>query len=500
MKTNRSLLITLTLLGISIIGMWGVSLEAAIPSEERRALIAFYEATDGDNWKNNSGWKEGTSEMDDYALKGTEGKWFGVTVYDNHVTKLVFTANNLMGSLPLEIGNLPRLETLVLVEDGITGELPLGIGLLKNLRQLRLITGQSGFLIPEIGQLTNLQELFLKGDFSGNLPMELGNLTKLERLHLDAQFNGDIPMQIGELSSLQFLVLLGDFNGPLPMEIGKLTKLKGMEIANLTGYIPPDLESMESLEELILSGGVEGSIPPELGKLKSLKKLILSDNKLNGSIPYDLENLENLEELDLSYNELEGDIPSELGNISKLRVLMLNNNFLTGNIPGELSNLSNLRELRLEGNQLAGDLPGALTGLKAYTINIGYNSLYTMNDTLRTFLKSKDAGWDKTQTVPPTDVKAKPMSKTSIIVSWNRIPYRSDGGGYQVYFGDSDQGPWTLAGTTSGKSVSQFLVDELRPDRTYYFKVKTYTPRHSSNPNPLTSIFSNLAEAETPSN
>ena len=30
---------------------------AAIPSQERSALIDLYNSTDGDNWKKNSGWK-----------------------------------------------------------------------------------------------------------------------------------------------------------------------------------------------------------------------------------------------------------------------------------------------------------------------------------------------------------------------------------------------------------------------------------------------------------
>jgi len=46
-------------------------LQADIPKEERDVLIAFYEATNGDAWHNNTFW---------LGPPGSERYWYGVTV------------------------------------------------------------------------------------------------------------------------------------------------------------------------------------------------------------------------------------------------------------------------------------------------------------------------------------------------------------------------------------------------------------------------------------
>ena len=61
---------------------------AAIPISERQALIALYNSTDGDNWTDNSGWKEPPLAADGYALPGTEDTWYGITCSGDHVTRM----------------------------------------------------------------------------------------------------------------------------------------------------------------------------------------------------------------------------------------------------------------------------------------------------------------------------------------------------------------------------------------------------------------------------
>src|SRR5690606_8150303 len=82
------------------------ALFAQIPPEEREALIALYEATDGDNWALywRSRW---------LGPPGTEGTWRGVTVENGHVVSIVLPGNTrLRGFLPPEIGNLAHLKVL----------------------------------------------------------------------------------------------------------------------------------------------------------------------------------------------------------------------------------------------------------------------------------------------------------------------------------------------------------------------------------------------------
>ena len=53
---------------------------ALITTSQRQALIAFYNATGGDTWTNNSGWKTEPLYPDGFAMPGTEGTWYGVAV------------------------------------------------------------------------------------------------------------------------------------------------------------------------------------------------------------------------------------------------------------------------------------------------------------------------------------------------------------------------------------------------------------------------------------
>jgi hypothetical protein len=58
-----------------------------VPQAEADALIALYNATNGDSWTNNTNWLVDT----------TVGDWFGVTVAGGHVTEIDLNNNNLDG-------------------------------------------------------------------------------------------------------------------------------------------------------------------------------------------------------------------------------------------------------------------------------------------------------------------------------------------------------------------------------------------------------------------
>ena len=139
---------------------------------DRDALVALYEATDGDNWTNNTNW------LSDRPLN----EWHGVTTNDDgRVTSLALRANELSGSLPAELGNLTNLQRLLLFRNQLSGALP-----------------------AELGNLTNLQELsFSENQFAGALPSWLGNLTNLQRLYLSHnQFSGSATGCVGQSHQL----------------------------------------------------------------------------------------------------------------------------------------------------------------------------------------------------------------------------------------------------------------------------------------------------------
>ena len=76
-------------IALSYVLCWGILVFSDIPQVEREALIALYNATDGDNWTCNDGW---------LGAPGTECSWYGVTcdTEENYVSQL-----NLMDSQKL---------------------------------------------------------------------------------------------------------------------------------------------------------------------------------------------------------------------------------------------------------------------------------------------------------------------------------------------------------------------------------------------------------------
>ena len=91
-----------------------------VSTEEREALVALYDATDGSHWTHRVGW---------LGLPGTECSWYGVkcwSVVDGRptVTQLDLSENNLVGSLPESSGRLTHLERLHLYGNRLGGHLP----------------------------------------------------------------------------------------------------------------------------------------------------------------------------------------------------------------------------------------------------------------------------------------------------------------------------------------------------------------------------------------
>ena len=327
------------------------SVAQAQTDAERAALVAIYDATDGDNWADTTNWKS----------QEPVGTWHGVTVRDGVVTELDLDNNNLTGMLPSEIGDLTNLIDLYLDDNSLSGAIP-----------------------SEIGNLTSLVELSLGGNFTGAIPTEIGNLTILEELSLGGNFTGAIPTEIGNLTNLRWLGLGGNFTGAIPTEIGNLTKLEELwlEDNSLTGSIPAEIGNLISLTNLQLhSNSLTGSIPAEIGNLINLKALDLSQNSLSGAIPSEIGNLTILRSLGLWNNSLTGSIPVEIENLISLRSLQLHSNSLTGAIPAEIGNLISLERLLLNDNTaLTGELPAGLRLLPINYLDIRETCITTPAD------------------------------------------------------------------------------------------------------------------------
>ncbi len=311
------------------------------------ALAAFYNATGGANWNTRTNW------LSSAALN----TWHGVsTDVDGRVTEIDLQSNDLAGTLPPELGDLTRLQRLVLSDNRLSGELPAELYSLTDLTALEV-----GF-----------------NNLSGTIPAEIGNLTNLLFLTLhDNEFTGTLPPEIGALSKLVTLYVgSNQLTGPIPSEISGLVSLSGFDFVgnDLSGTFPMELTSLTSLTFLRLTlTNLEGQIPPEIGQFTNLLQLELANNNLEGSIPPEIGNLTKMRSMSLHFNELSGEIPAEMTNLTDLETLNLTRNNLSGSLPAGFSNLSKLTTLFLDENMLSG-LPD-LSSLPLTTFDVQDNSL-----------------------------------------------------------------------------------------------------------------------------
>ena len=179
-------------------GVTGPDRTASIPTEtpasgsvetDREALVALYNATDGENWNQSDNW------LSDAPL----GEWKGVLTDDRRVVVLYLGDNGLTGEIPPELGSLSNLTALYLDTNALSGEIPPELGSLSNLTDLSLRNNAlSGAIPAELGSLSNLAELDLRNNaLSGAIPAELGSLSNLTNLRLlSNDLSGCVPSSL----------------------------------------------------------------------------------------------------------------------------------------------------------------------------------------------------------------------------------------------------------------------------------------------------------------
>ena len=208
-----------------------------IPVAECQALQSLYESTNGPGWKDKTGWLDTT----------TPCSWHGITCKDGHVWQIKLNANELSGPLPPAVGDLSKLEILLLNNNAVTGPFPDELGKLANLVRLNLAYNQLDGSVPaQLGDLDRLQNISLAyNDLSGNIPVEIGQMT--------------------DLLAVEFVS--NTLDGPIPAEIGNLGQLQWLDLADnmLTGTIPLELSNSSNLTALYVDGNqLEGTVPAEL--------------------------------------------------------------------------------------------------------------------------------------------------------------------------------------------------------------------------------------------
>ncbi|XP_028767266.1 receptor kinase-like protein Xa21 [Neltuma alba] len=291
--------------------------------------------------------------------------------------------NKFNGDIPTDIGNLTKLERLLLSRNNLQGYIPKDIGNLVRLEILDLGTNNLHGLIPSnIFNISTLKIVFLDSNFlSGLLPSYLGiGLSNLEELDLQGnELTGQIPNSISNASKLINLDLSSNkFNGAIPTTLGSLTNLIELDLDenHLTGLIPDIVNQLHNLQRLSLSDNkLQGFIINELCQLKGLSELYLAKNMFSGAIPGCLGNT-SLQKLNFSSNKLISHIPSSLWSLKDILVLDISSNALSGMISPEVSNLRSIILLNLSRNQISGSIPVTMGSLQALqTLSLAHNKL-----------------------------------------------------------------------------------------------------------------------------
>ena len=178
-----------------------------VPSYELLRFYAYgtlYYATNGTKWRNKYGW------MDDDKTTGF-CDWYGT--FDTELCinqegeQTELGANNLIGSLPMELALVTNMLQLDLRWNWLTGTIPdIYFDQWKIIRNLNLFHNRlTGSIPASIGKATDLSTVhFNENLLSSTLPTEIGNLHVLRDLHLSYNTNmsGSIPTEIGRLTLL----------------------------------------------------------------------------------------------------------------------------------------------------------------------------------------------------------------------------------------------------------------------------------------------------------
>jgi uncharacterized protein YjdB len=154
-------------------------------AKSRAALMALYDALDGNSWVNKTNWGDPDKPLSD---------WYGVFAPGNIVKEISLTYNGLAGEVPAAIGDIATLESLNLGGNAITA-VPAELSKLRNLSTLGLNENQLTTFPEAILEMPGLYNLSLAyNQISGNLPEGLSNLTGLGQLQLQGNnFEGTIP-------------------------------------------------------------------------------------------------------------------------------------------------------------------------------------------------------------------------------------------------------------------------------------------------------------------
>ncbi|KAI9081379.1 hypothetical protein K1719_036642 [Acacia pycnantha] len=333
-----------------------------------------------------------------------------------NLLRLDLKTNNLIGSIPENIGVLSKLQYLDLSTNYLNGTLPLSLanltqvyefdssrnnitgildprlfpdgsdqpktGLIEIRNLLFQDTLLGGRIPDEIGFIRNLTVLALDGNsFYGPIPPSLGNCTHLSVLRMsENQLSGMIPPSFGRLTNLsQVFLHMNHLQGPVPQELGNSSSLIVLHLLqnNFTGELPPQVCKGGKLVNFSAGyNSFTGPIPISLRDCPSLYRVRMEHNQLRGYADQDFGVYPNLTYMDFSYNNVQGELSSNWGSCKNLQFLGMSGNSIGGAIPDEIFQLKQLVKLHLSSNQISGEIPQQIgNSFRLSILNLSSNKL-----------------------------------------------------------------------------------------------------------------------------
>lgn len=380
---------------------------------QKLSLEALFQNTNGTLWTNNGNWLVDANVCTWFGVScDAEGYVTSINMYSNNVvgsmpsemgalrylTLFRLTSNSMSGSIPSEFGNLsslatmdfsrnsfvgtipshffstlPSLRTLNLSYNAFSGTLPVTATTLENLSSLQYLSLQHNALtgpIPakELGGLPSLINLFLQRNlFTGAQRIEFGSplcdlrFVSLSRLHTDcATANDNVEVLCDCCTSCSPSELPPGATSAWPTKAASGSPVVAPTVSSTPSITPPDIAAQKSV--------LEGFFDAMNGPSWSSNTNWLVNPNICTWVGVGCDSVqESVLSLRLPQNRLSGSIPKELAQLSKLTDLRLYSNTITGSLPSEIGVLTSLNRLWLNNNSLTGTIPsevGQLTSMR----------------------------------------------------------------------------------------------------------------------------------------
>lgn len=308
----------------------------------------------GAPWKDTAGWTNMTPEtMGDAVGIEVDSDGRVIVIDMQKVTTVLFedayftAGNNLVGTLPVEIGNLRRLTHFNVKQNFFHGEIPSSI---KNWKE--------SVRLSFAGQLWEL------------------DIESRHQWHEDHRDGRSEPFaDANSVYKGKKIMATNRFRTKVPAEIDGFQHLELIELRYqyLTGTLPA-WNNLPSLKGIFLDDArdsgpntISGSIPDSWGNLTSVRywkmQAYHANGRYSGDFPQSINNNWNeLNNISIQGHSFTGPIPEFLSSRDKIYVALSNNEF-TGGFPAGYFNGDNARlsKWQIGSNNLSGEIPKTIT-------------------------------------------------------------------------------------------------------------------------------------------